>query len=370
MKKWVFIALIIQALLIAALTAVMYFVPVQLEWVSSSSETPPATIARTPEDAARDFEPMTEEEWQEFEIRWANAPEEIRELARRIAQGETPSATELEGVGAEALSKGYPAQELDREWDGTFVAWQSTLLKEAVWAYNLPATQALLAAGADPNVDHGSVLFIAIRQRTRGAPNFSAFPDFDEMTPFLHAYLEAGANPNVQEFGFRTTTPIDDAYGENNLAAMLLLLEFQADPWLKMPDQEGYVPESLMESLASSSSNGAVAEILFRLARSGHLPKGPDDQLDEVYRQMESKFERLDDEPGPRSRHRAWRFDQLFFWLGSAFDQPEKYQNLRKRLPAFDYQADGGWYLAEGEVHSPPDEPLVLPDGGTEIWGP
>ena len=39
-------------------------------------------------------------------------------------------------------------------------------------------------------------------------------------------------------------------------------------------------------------------------------------------------------------------------------------------LLRFDYQEDGGWYLAEDEVHSRYDEPLQLPDKGMEIWGP
>lgn len=78
----------------------------------------------------------------------------------------------------------------------------------------------------------------------------------------------------------------------------------------------------------------------------------------------------VEDGSGPRSRQEAWRLDQVLVVLGEALDIRDRTEALRACLPAFDDQADGGWYLAEGETHSPHDSPLGVPEVGTEIWGP
>lgn len=369
MKRWIIGALIAQAILVLALAAVLYFVPIRMEWVSASSApSAPPTIARTSEDAARDFEPMTDEGWQEFEQRWTKAPEQIRALARQIAEGAAPDPAVLEEIGAEALSRGYPVPALNFTRDGTPVPWLSTLLQEAVWAYNLEATRALLAAGADPNVNNGEVLFIAIEQKTRGAPNFGLFPDYDETLPFLRAYLEAGANPNVQRYGFRDETPL--SWAHKNLAAILLLLEFGADPWVRYNGPSGRLSNSMINNLAFGAAANDASEILFRMARSGNLPKGPEEQEDEVFSLLSSVVDDFASGTGPRSRHKAWRLDQLLQVLGPVLDRKDEADAIRNRLTAFDYQTDGGWYLAEDEIHSRPDEPFAVPDKGSEIWGP
>ena len=42
---------------------------------------------------------------------------------------------------------------------------------------------------------------------------------------------------------------------------------------------------------------------------------------------------------------------------------------IRARLSDFSYQADGGWYLAEDELHSRYDAPLSMLDRGDQVWG-
>lgn len=368
MKKWVIIALIVQAILIMALAAVMYFVPIQLEWTSHPSSVPPTTIAQSAEDGTGDLEVMTDEDWQEFERRWVSAPDEIRDIARQIAEGGTPSSTLLQEIGPDALSRGYPSPELDFSRNGTPVAWQTTLLQEAVWAYNLEATTALLSAGADPNANHGEVLFNAIEQKTRGAPNFMLFPDHSEMVPFLRLLLESGANPNVQRHGFVDETPL--RFSHSNLSAILLLLEFGADPWARHNGPNGRLSVSMINELAFGASSDRAAEILFRMARSGNLPRGEAAQELEIIRLLGNVVQRLSGSSGPDARHRAWFLDQLFVVLGNALNRQNEFQELRTGLPSFDYQTDGGWHLSEDQIHSPPRTSVAVPDRGTEIWGP
>lgn len=375
MKRWTIIALIGMAVLIASFVAVLYFVPITMELKQSSSVQPPTTIARSSEDVAKDFEPMTEEDWAAFEQRWATAPEEIRELARLITRGDTPNEGTLADLSAEAMSRGYHVPELDFTRNGTPVPYLSTLLQEAAFSYNLEATRALLEVGVDPNVNHGEVLFIVIEQRTRGAPNFAVFPDFDEMLPFLQAYLESGADSNVKRYGFLSRTPFDFADGQHNLGAMLLLLEFGADPWAKLPfpdthQSDGYLNDSVMEALSFGAGAGPTSETLFRLARSGNLPQGPEKIESNVFRNLSEVGATFASGTGPAVRHTAWRLDQLLKILGAALNREEEAGEIRQKLAKFDYQADGGWYLAEGEIHSRYDAPLSLPDKGSEIWGP
>ncbi|MEL7092183.1 MAG: hypothetical protein AAFN94_10665 [Pseudomonadota bacterium] len=370
MKTWAYVLIAVAVL---AAGAVLMSLPVT--WEQRSVEAVPDDAAQTVAETAKEVEPMTEIDWEAFDRRWSGAPDAVRALAREIAEGGTPDAEQLQALGPDALSRGYPAPALDFTRNGTAVPYQATLLIEAATAYNLAATQALLAAGADPKANHNEVAFVAATLRTRGAPDFMLFPDHDETLPFLRAYLEAGADPNALRHGFLGETPLTRADLERNLGATLLMLEFGANPWQQLPfpdlhQNDGYMAKSILEDRATSGFNRASLEVLFRWARSGHLRPGPEAQVAAVYDIFAEKVDRLDGATGPDARHSAWRLHQILQWVGTAMDLQDAYAALQAKLPAFDYETDGGWYLAEDEVHSKYDAPLSTPDAGSEIWGP
>ena len=374
MKKWVLVTISVIVGFILGVVVAIPFIPIQMVHLPPEERAPvvqpkPAAPEVPVAEPGEVSEPMSEEERKAFETRWAHAPETIRELARLIAEGGVPEAARLEAIGPAALSRGYPAPELDFVRNDQPITYLSTLLQEAVLAYNLEATRALLAAGADPDVYNSEVLFLAIKQKTRGAPHIMLFHDFDEMLPFLRLYLEAGANPNARRYGL-PKTPLWLARSNKNLGAILMLLEFGADPWLKLEVRPTIYKRSVLASLAGGSLNKATGEILFRIARSNHLPQGSDADEQKVLKELEGAVEMVEGGTGPQARHDAWRLDQLFYVLGYALERRDEFDALRKRLPAFDYQADGGWYLAEDEIHSRYDAPLPVPDRGSEIWGP
>lgn len=313
---------------------------------------------------------MTGEELSRFEDRWRNAPREIVALALQIARGRIPEANALHEIGRDGLSRGYPAPRLDFTVNDRPVVFMTTLLQEAVLAYNFEAAQALLAAGADPDENHGEALFLAVTQKTRGAPPFMMFPDFDAMLPFLRACLKAGANPNVQRYGFLPRTPFGEARLENNLGAMLILLQSGADPWKQYPGPSGRLRDSALESLAFSAGSNASAEILFRLAHSGYMPRGTQQQQDRVFALLSAAAEKFASSNDAKSRHTAWRLDQVSQALGDALSRESHADALRANLVEFNYEKDGGWYLAADEVHSRYDAPISAPATGTQIWEP
>jgi len=314
--------------------------------------------------------PMTDPAQAQHLARWAAAPEAIRTLAERIAAGQLPPKERLQTLGPEALSRGYPAPELDFIRNDQPVAYMATLLQEAVLADNLQALEALLAAGADPDVNHGEVLFLAMAHRSADAPALAAFPDFDRGLAFLAACFAAGANPNTRRYGIDEDTLLGFALGERNLGGLLMALRAGADPWVRIPYPDGSERESVIEELAFGAAAGTSSEVLFRLARSGDLRPGPAPQIDQVFAALSEVVSDFATGTGPEARHTAWRLDMLLRVLGPALGRRDAAEALRKGLTRFEAQADGGWYLAETEQHSPPDAPLSLPEKGDRIWGP
>lgn len=175
----------------------------------------------------------------EMEAAWRGAPAAIRELAHVVAAHRPLDPAALAEAGAEALSAGYPVPEWDSRWDGRPAPFRMTLLLQALISDNLAATRELLAAGADPDAAHGLVLFRALSTRAPETPNFVPFPDYDRGLAFLQLYLEAGADPAVRRFGFRTEAPLDCTIKMNNLGGVLMLIEQGADSWPRFPHEEG-----------------------------------------------------------------------------------------------------------------------------------
>lgn len=368
MNRWFIAILGIAAGFIFGLVFAFFFVPLRLEWVpAEQSELTAALPVLNPEETVME-QAVYEPDWPAFETRWAEAPEAIRELARVIAKGEVPQG--LDQFDPAVLSDGYHAPALDFTRDGRPVPYLATLLQEAVMAYNLAAVQALLAQGVDPNVNHTEALFMAIERRTPTAPDFMLFPDFDASLPIVQALLDAGANPNVQQYGFRYVTPLNLAEGQRNLGAMITLIDAGADPWFRPSFPEGGTTDSFMETRASGVGNQASAETLFRVLRATTLTPGPAGQVDQIFAQLERRVNKFASGSGPNARHTAWRLDQVLQLAGKALDRQAEAERIRAKLSAFSYQADGGWYLAEDEIHSRYDAPLAVPDRGDQVWGP
>ena len=342
-----------------------------LRWESSPAPQQPKAEAPPHAHTERTAQVMQPNDRKTFDQRWAQAPEEIRAIATKIANGAVPDNQELSALGTEALSRGYHAPALDFTRDGQPVEYLATLLQEAVMAYNLEAVRALLAQGADPNVNHTEALFMAIERRTPSAPDFMLFPDFDASLPIVQALLDAGANPNVQQYGFLHVTPLYLADGYSNLGAMIALIDAGADPWFRPSFSGGDVTtQSFMESLALGAGDPTTAEILFRVLRATKLPLGPSEQIDFVISLLEKRVKTFAMGSGPDSRHTAWRLDQVLQLVGKSLDRTAETDRIRARLSDFSYQADGGWYLAEDELHSRYDAPLSTPDRGDQVWGP
>ncbi|MFM2390671.1 MAG: hypothetical protein RLZZ437_2226 [Pseudomonadota bacterium] len=342
-------------------------VTVTLQETAASQPMPADAVVPPPVQEQAVMQP---EDKETFDTRWSAAPGAITALARIIADGGTPTPAELDSIGATALSQGYPAPRLDFTRDDRPVPYMATLLQEAAMAYNAPAALALIAQGADPRENHSEVLFMAIERTTPGAPAFMLFPDHDASLPVLRALLQGGADPNAARHGFRHETPLSLAEGQRNLGALLMLLEFGADPWRQPKFPDGTPTDSLMESLGYGVANLATTETLFRLLRDGKVQPGAPEQTDRLFTLLDQAIDNFATGSGPETRHTAWRFDQLLQVAGPRLSRTEEASRLRSQLAAFDFQIDGGWYLAQDEVHSRYDAPLSTPDRGDQIWGP
>lgn len=368
MNRWAIAISGVVVGFILGLVFAFFFVPLKLEWVPTEQNELTATLPPPNSEEIAMEQAVYEPDWPAFETRWADAPETIRELARVIAKGEVPQG--LDHFEPAVLSRGYHAPALDFTRDDQPVQYLATLLQEAVMAYNLEAVQMLLAQGVDPNVNHTEALFMAIERRTLTAPAFMLFPDFDASLPIVQALLDAGANPNVQQYGFRYVTPLSLTNTVTNLGAMIALINAGADPWMQPDFLNGMPSESLMETLVFSAGEPASAEILFRVLRATTLPPGPPEQVDHVFAQLEQRIKTFAMGSGPDSRHTAWRLDQVLTLAGRVFERQAEADRIRARLSEFSYQADGGWYLTEDEIHSRYDAPLSVPDRGDHVWGP
>lgn len=347
-----------------------FFVPLKLEWVDAGQANLP--IASPPPLMVEEIamkQATYEPDWQAFEARWAEAPENIRQLARTIAKGAVPEG--LSQFEAPVLSQGYRAAALDFTRDGNPVPYLATLLQEAVISYNLEAVHALLAGAVNPNANHSEALFMAIERKTPGAPDFMLFPDFDASLPIVQALIDAGSDPNAQRHGFRHVTPLNLAEGLSNLGAMIMLINGGADPWLRPTFADGKTTtDSFMESISFGAGDAATAEILFRVLRGAKVSAGPVKQVDYMLTQLGEVVETFASGSGPDARHTAWRLHQVLTLLGPLLGRTDEVDRLSTQLTKFDYHADGGWYLAEGELHSRYDAPLSVPDHGDQIWGP
>lgn len=335
-------------------------------------------MAQTTPDAApsgAEEERMTEEELEAFAARWSTAQDDVRSVARAIAEGEVPDPDLLSRLDPAVLSAGLHVPALDWSLDGRTVEYRASLLLQSVVSVNVEAARLLIEAGANPNDDHGRVLFLALAQKSRGTPQFMIFPDFEATLPFVELFLAAGADPNQPRVGFRAESPLAFAIKHKNLGAIEMLVNSGADPWVALAEPDGYVPRTPVSTLAVGSREPTAAEMLFRMARQeGFAPKDRDD-LFALQKDLGSVVENVAEGSGPTARAEAWRLDIILALLGerlAPFDPeaPSWAQALRETLPRPDLDEDAGWFLGPDERHSPNDGPISVPLHGSEIWGP
>lgn len=186
---------------------------------------------------------------EQAELDFANAPEPMRDIARRIALGERPGPDELRGLGGD-IDRSYPA----RPRQGM------TLLSAALHYRNLEAIDALLEAGADPLVridpdspsSQGSqwnFLFLTV---TANGPWIEEEDRYD-MTfsnQVLALYLKHGGDPNYRWAGGQSL--LDRTVVPGHLDSFKMLVESGADPWVTK-EHGGPLPMRLVISSGSSA---------------------------------------------------------------------------------------------------------------------
>ncbi|MEC7761488.1 MAG: hypothetical protein VX874_06200 [Pseudomonadota bacterium] len=336
-----------------------------------------AVAQTSPDPAPSDAKEMrmTDEELAAFEARWSTASEDVRTVARSIAEGDMPDPDLVSRLDPAVLSVGLHVPALDWSLDGRTVQYRASLLLQSVVSVNVEAARLLIEAGANPNDDHGRTLFLALSQKSRGTPQFMVFPDFEDTLPFVEMFLAAGADPNQPRAGFRAESPLAFAIKHKNLGAIEMLVNAGADPWVALAEPDGYVPRTPVSTLAVGSREPTAAEMLFRMARQdGFAPKDEAD-LFALQKDIGAVVTHVAEGSGPTARAEAWRLDIILALLGERLakydpEAPAWAEALRETLPRPDLDEDAGWFLAPNERHSPHDGPISVPLHGTEIWGP
>ena len=130
-------------------------------------------------------------------------------------------------------------------------------LEYAIYHSPIAFIQTLLEIGANPNPDRGDHIgfppLIAALSCSRSQPGSPARPDVLDIMKLL---LKFGADPNQR--GINDYTPLHMAVGEQNLAAIRLLLEAGADPALRTRVDDYETPCEMAVKAGSSE----IAEVL------------------------------------------------------------------------------------------------------------
>ncbi len=130
-------------------------------------------------------------------------------------------------------------------------------LEYAIYHSPVAFIRTLLEIGANPNPDRGDHIgfppLIAALSCSRSQPGSPARPDVLDIMKLL---LQFGADPNQR--GINDYTPLHMAVGEQNLAAVRLLLEAGADPELRTRIDDYETPREM----AVSAGLGEIAEAL------------------------------------------------------------------------------------------------------------
>jgi hypothetical protein len=288
---------------------------------------------------------------EELAINFPEAPAPVLDVARLIMAGEVPSAEMLAALGVEALNQSW-----SRPMPDVMPMAGHSLLRQATQSRNVAAAAALIAAGADIHYNEDEMPFAALDMEE--PDDLVWFPDYSRGNALLSLWLAAGGEVNSASnpaYGSRSllqTAPIA------NLEGIILLLQAGADPWQAPAeginsDGSIYYGESFAEF--NANANPQVLEVTFRVARLGFYRNGTAEQnkrLLELYDQTASQYV---GSTGPENLHIIWLLQRVLPLILEQTGQtptPAIASILATQVP----DGIGGFFLAQDEIRSPPDE--------------
>ncbi|WP_180899129.1 hypothetical protein [Martelella soudanensis] len=340
------------------------------------SRQPPMTVEESmkqaeAEQAQKDQEAFLEQ-WREKNLRraqtsFADAPMDIKVLLTAIVMGRTPSDADLAKFTKEEINQTYPLTEGEFGIDQGYT---DNLLREALLSRNFPAAEALVRHGADVTYNEDELAFDAITTRTAFGPEddnrIVPFPDYSFGNQFLTLYLENGGGPNAydSEAGFSLLT---DSSAEYNLQAVLILLAHNADPWFQVPDKgSDYLNRSFLTTIANTSKRSL--EITFRVAEAGYYDNLDLEKLDELLKKYQQYAHHYIGITGPDGLWRAWALQKVLKPILKG-NHSEPTGDIAELMAMKIPDDVGGFYLAPGQLWSPPGTPQIVADEfGTEKW--
>nr|WP_272211425.1 hypothetical protein [Marinicella sp. W31]MDC2877311.1 hypothetical protein [Marinicella sp. W31] len=337
---------------------------------------PPMTVEESmkqaeAEQAQKDQEAFVQQ-WRERNLRRAqtsftDAPMDIKALLTAIVMGRTPSDADLAKFSKEEINKTYPLTE--GEW-GIDKGYTDNLLREALLLRNFEAAQALVKHGADVRYNEDEFAFKAMKTKTAFGMEDNAgivpFPDYAFGNQFLTLYLENGGDPNAYEYDINNCL-LNYADGNHNLQAVLILLAHHADPWFQVPDEGSeYRYDSFFVTIANAYD--VDLEIAFRVARKGYYDNAPPDKLDGLIAQYQGIAKQYVGSSGPSDLESTWGLQEVLNLILKGNNRAPT--RFIAELLAMDVPDDiGGFYLAPGQLWSPPGTPQMTGDDhGTEKW--
>lgn len=295
--------------------------------------------------------------------RFENAPEPVRRLALSIAAQDGDLKDAIAQLDPETLSASYAQISPKKRPE-----FGHTLLREAMLAGNVDAARLLIEQGADISFNDNEFPFHVVA--TPDGARDVWFPDYRRGNAMLRLWIEAGGDPQTTHVG--RSWPLLMETPQNNLEAILILLEAGADPWYRPPLAPGsdMTFNSFFEMLISA--NKQSLEVAFRVAKEGHFAGADPDARDRVLARINEIAEFVGEGSGPEATSRQWALS-MFASEALAQMNAETTDALRSLdAPSMSSaSAEVGFFLAPGELYSPadPDQRATTDNQtGSERW--
>lgn len=326
---------------------------------------------QTPVDAVKELPSIeiTQERVDITMTRFEGADATILALAAQIVRGEIPDRIVLDGMSSEALNRQYG--EVAPATSGFLYG--HALLREAVVSRNLPASQALIAAGADPFFNDNEMAYLAVQMKivTQRA---LWWPDFTPGIEFLNLWLQSGGNPNALNDYYAKTGNLLIAADPMNLEGILVLHAAGTDPWFEKPVVlGGILQEDTWASFYQLHANVTLtsSELAFRVARSGFYKGGTEQQHSDLLAEYDVGIRNiLLGGSGPERDRLAWGVQKALNAVLPAMNAAPT-SAIQSILNEDFPDVDAGFWLAEDEIHSPDDPSHALRNDnqwGSEQW--
>ena len=299
--------------------------------------------------------------------RFPGAAEDVTGIARRIMAGETPGSAELAALPAGALDQSFSQPFPDRAPD-----YRHTLLREAVVSRNIGAARELVAAGADARLNEDEMAYLAVRMETRDGQSVW-WPDFALGTEFLRLWLEAGGDPNATNRIHGGSGNLLVSTEPTNLEGILTLLEAGTDPWARpvaagdTSDEPFRYPSFFLRKTDSALT---TSELTFQIARAGLYRGGTAEDRQELLAEYDNTARNNLNASGPDGLAHVWGMQMALREILPALELEPT--DAIAQLLAIEIPDDvGGFWLAPGEIRSPPGDAHALRSDnqrGAERW--